>query len=152
MWQIATMMVVHTSGTCSTSHAMKTMPGCLRASSPLVLPELPQSQSHYGDHAACRVEDVLASCEWATVMLHAAGLPQALGVPQIVKCLHDDYATILLHAAGLPQALGVPQIVKAAEALVARVETSAGSMSALSRSASRELPPLQAPSGQPSPG
>ena len=56
------------------------------------------------------------------------------------------------HAAGLPQALGVPQIVKAAEALVARVDTSGGPASAPSRSASREMPPLQAPSGQPSPG
>ena len=59
---------------------------------------------------------------------------------------------MLLHAAGLPQALGVPQIVKAAEALVTRVDTSGGPVSTLSRSASRELPPLQPPSGQPSPG
>ncbi|CAL5223678.1 g6229 [Coccomyxa viridis] len=53
---------------------------------------------------------------------------------------------------GLPQALGVPQIVKAAEALVARVDTSAGPASAPARSTSREMPPLQGPSAQPSPG
>jgi len=55
-------------------------------------------------------------------------------------------------AAGFPQVLGVPQIVKAAEALVARVETSGGSMSGISTTSSRELPPLQAPTGQPPPG
>lgn len=55
--------------------------------------------------------------------------------------------------AGLPQALGVPQIVKAAEALVARVDTSGAlSSAASSGSANREPPPLQAPAGQPSPG
>ncbi|CAK0740559.1 hypothetical protein CVIRNUC_001259 [Coccomyxa viridis] len=52
---------------------------------------------------------------------------------------------------GLPQALGVPNILKAAEALVARVDPG-GSVSPPPSTASRELPPLQTPSGQPSPG